>query len=122
MQVVDSIETARVHRVLHCILDRGQDLLGRGAGTMVAIEDPAHAQMAASMSVVQMAVQWLLNDLRAAHSVGLSIPQACILLRQPGLYSTQHLLNYLEKLFSGQRGEVDSINRSSRSFYLVLKH
>ena len=96
MQVADSIETVRVHLLLHAILDRGQDLLGRGRCTMVVIEDPAHAQMAASMSVVQMAVQWLLNDLRAAHSVGLSIPQACILLSQPGLYSIQHLLNYLE--------------------------
>jgi hypothetical protein len=102
MQVVDSIETVRVHRVLHCILNRGQDLLGRGDSTMVVIVDPAHAQMVASVSVVQMAVQWLLNNLRAAHSVGLSISQACILLSQSGLYSTQHLVNYLEKLFSRQ--------------------
>jgi hypothetical protein len=102
MQVVDSIETVRVHLLLHAILDRGQDLLGRGGSAMVPIEEPAHAQMAASMSVVQMAVLRLLNNLRAAHSVGLSIPQACFLLSQPGLYSTQDLLNYLEKLFSRQ--------------------
>jgi hypothetical protein len=102
MQVVDSVETVRVHLILLSILNRGHDLLGRAEGTMVVVEDPAHAQMAASVSVVQMAVQWLLYDCRAAHSVGLSIPQACILLRQPGLYSTQHLLNYLEKLFSRQ--------------------
>ena len=73
MQVVNSIETVRVHRVLHCILNRGQDLLGRGDSAMVMIEDLAHAQMIASMSKVQMAIQWLLNNLRAAHSVGLSI-------------------------------------------------
>ena len=96
MQVVDSVDTERVHLLLHCILNRGHDLLGRAEGTMVVIEDPAHAQMVASMSVVQMAVQRLLYYLRAAHSVGLSIPQACVLLLQPGLYSTKHLLNYLE--------------------------
>ena len=102
MQVVNSIETVRVHRVLHCILNRGQNLLGWGASTMVAIEDPAHAQMAASMRIVQMTIQWLLYDLRAAHSVGLSISQPCVLLSQSGLYSTQDLLNYFEKLFSRQ--------------------
>jgi hypothetical protein len=56
---------------------------------MVVFEDHAHAQMVASMSVVQMAEEWLLYDLIAAYSFGLLISKACIFLSQAGLYSTK---------------------------------
>ena len=69
---------------------------------MVTIEDPAHAKMAASMGRIQMTVQWLLYDLVLTQNVSLSIPQACVLRLQPGLYSGKDILNDLEKLFSRQ--------------------
>ena len=67
---------------------------------MVVIGDPAHGNMAASIDRVHVTVQRLLNDLVRAHSVGLSISQPFILSCQSGLYSTNHFLEDIEKLFS----------------------
>jgi len=120
MQVIDSAETPRVYLVPNSILDRGKYLLGIFIGNMVVIGDPAHGNMAASISRVHVTVHRLLNDLVCAHGVGLSISQAFILSCQSCLYCINHVLEDIEKLFSRQRGIVNIMMRISTSFWLIL--
>ena len=116
MQVIDSSEALRVHLVPNSILKRKKYLLRTLVGRMVVEGYLAHGKMAASICRIHVTVQRLLNDLACAHSVSLLISQAFILSCQPGLYSTNQILENIEKLFSRQGGKVDTMTRISRSF------